>query len=100
VGWAFEDHDSFHLHGDYLWHAFDLVPVNYGKLPLYFGVGGRVKVPDEGESRVGVRLPVGVSFLFQNAPVEVFAEIAPVVDVAPATQLRFNGGVGIRYYFW
>jgi hypothetical protein len=99
LAWSFEDEKSFHLHGDYLFHIFDLVLVDYGELPLYVGVGGRVKVPDHGDTRAGVRLPVGVAYEFPDAPVELFAEVAPIVDLTPATQLRWNGGVGVRFYF-
>ena len=99
AAWSFEDHSAFQLHSDFLTHKFDLFPINSGELPLYFGVGGRVKIPDHGSTRAGVRVPVGISYLFADIPVEVFAEVAPIVDVTPATQLRFNGGIGVRYYF-
>jgi hypothetical protein len=99
LGWSFEDRTSFHLHGDFLAHKFDLFRIDRGELPLYLGVGARLKVPDHGENRVGIRVPVGIAYLTPDVPLEVFAELAPVIDVTPATQLKWNGGVGIRYYF-
>ena len=99
TAWSFEDHGSFQLHGDFLWHKFDLFHVPRGELPLYFGVGGRVKVPDHGDTRAGVRFPLGIAYEFPDVPLELFAEIAPILDLTPSTEGRLNGGVGLRYYF-
>ncbi|MEW6305517.1 MAG: hypothetical protein AB1705_18730, partial [Verrucomicrobiota bacterium] len=99
VAWSFKDNDSFHLHGDYLWHNFDLLPVNKGRLPFYFGVGGRVLFEEDRDTRFGVRGPVGLAYMFANAPVDIFVEVAPIIDITPKTKLTFNGGIGVRYYF-
>ena len=99
AGWAFEDPDGFQLHGDFLYHVLNLIPVNQGQLPLYIGVGGRVKFVEHGDNHAGLRFPIGVSYLFPNSPLEAFAEVAPVLDFAPDVQLQWNGGIGLRYYF-
>jgi hypothetical protein len=99
AAWSFEDHGSFQLQSDFLTHKFDIFPVDYGELPLYFGIGGRVKFPDHGETRAGVRVPVGVSYFFPDVPIELFAEVAPIMDVTPSTHFCVNGGIGVRYYF-
>jgi hypothetical protein len=99
AAWSFGGRDSFHLHGDYLFHMFDVFPVEKGEMPFYFGVGGRVKFREDDRDRVGVRGPVGVAYRFADLPLELFAEVAPVLDVAPRTRLDLNGGIGIRYYF-
>ncbi|MBI3192543.1 MAG: hypothetical protein HYZ36_07755 [Pedosphaera parvula] len=99
--WSFKDDGSFHVHADYLWHNFDLLPVSEGKLPVYVGIGGRVKFEERGnqDTRAGVRLPVGIAYEFPNVPVEVFLEVAPILDLTPATKFSINGGIGVRYYF-
>lgn len=99
VGWAFHEESDLELHGDALWHVFNLIPVSKGKLPLYFGIGGRVKFRDHEDDRVGFRIPVGVDYLFPNAPVDAFAEVAPVIDFVPTGHGDFSAGVGIRYWF-
>ena len=100
VGWSTHDHTDLYVHSDVLWHNFDLIPVSRGSMPVYFGVGGLVRFRDDNrDNDVGVRLPVGVSYMFDNAPVDVFAEIAPVIDVAPSVRGEITGGVGIRYWF-
>jgi len=89
-------HPILHLHADFLLHAYPF-NVTAGKLPLYFGVGGRVRVHDNLE--VGARVPVGVAWLMPIFPLDVFFELAPTMNVFPATRFQLNGGIGIRYFF-
>lgn len=44
-------------------------------------------------------LGVGVTCLFSDVPVDLFAEIAPVLDVTPDVKLDINGAIGFCYYF-
>ena len=98
LAWHFGDDDRFQIHADHLWHV--TIPgltIPDGRMPLYFGLGLRVLAGDHSEA--GVRIPLGLSYLLDKAPVEFFAEIAPVVEFAPDTAGDVEGGVGIRYYF-
>lgn len=100
VGYSWRDNTDVYFHADALWHKFDWIPVSHGSMPVYFGVGGLVRFRDSNhDNEVGVRLPVGVSYMFENKPIDVFAEIAPAIDVAPTTRLDITGGVGIRFWF-
>lgn len=99
AGWSWVDPHGFQLHGDFLFHKFNLFHVGEGELPLYFGVGGRVKFVEHGDNRAGIRGPVGLSYFIPHSRFEVFAEVAPILDVAPTTSLEWNGGVGFRFYF-
>lgn len=100
VGWSYRPHSDLYLHSDVLWHDFDLIPVAQGKLPLYFGVGGLVRFRDDNrDNQVGIRAPVGLSYMFDNIPVDVFVEVAPTIDVAPDVRGEVTGGVGVRYWF-
>ncbi len=95
--WSFEGEDSLHLHVDYLFHSFNLFKVDRGKLPIYYGIGARLSLQDK--TRFGIRLPVGISYMFDKAPFDIFVEIGPVMDVIPATDLHVFGFIGFRYYF-
>jgi len=100
VGWSLHDHSDLYVHSDVLWHDFYLIPVPQGRLPLYFGVGGLARFRDNHyDNEVGVRVPVGLSYMFDNAPVDIFVEVAPAVDVAPDIRTELTGGIGIRYWF-
>jgi hypothetical protein len=99
AAWSFSSHDAFQLHGDFLWHNFDLFQVGHTDLPLYFGLGARAKFEEHHDTRVGIRAPVGLAYLFPNTSLEIFGEVAPILDFTPSTSIEFNAGFGIRYYF-
>ncbi len=97
VAWSFSGQNSLHLHADYLVHRFDLIKVEKGRLPLYFGIGARLKLGDP--TRFGVRIPVGVCYIFEEASLDIFFELVPIFDLAPATDFDIAGSIGVRYYF-
>jgi hypothetical protein len=97
VAWSFGAEDSFHLHADYIYHNFNMFAVEKGKLPLYFGIGARFKA--QPEATLGARIPVGICYIFENAPLDLFLELGPVLDLVPDVRFRFTGSVGARFYF-
>lgn len=100
LAWSFDKYAEMHLHADYLFHKFGLIPVEKGQLPLHYGIGGRVKFAEgRHDDWIGVRFPVGLDYHFADTPIELFIEIVPILDLAPDTELDFNGGFGARYYF-
>lgn len=98
VAWSFARESSLHLHADYFVHAFDEFDTKES-VPLYYGIGGRLKTSDGGDARLGVRGVIGIGYLFREAPIDLFFELAPILDVAPRTELSINGGFGARYFF-
>lgn len=97
AAWSFADESALHLHADYLFHNFDLCELEKGKLPLYFGLGGRFKL--EEDSKIGVRIPIGGAYIVEGAPLDIFLEIVPVLNLVPGTEFELNGAIGIRYFF-
>ncbi|MBU0519026.1 hypothetical protein KKA00_04805 [bacterium] len=97
AAWSFEG-ESLHLHLDYLLHNFDVIPVGVGQLPVYFGIGGRVNLQDD-DTKIGVRIPVGLNYHFEEAPVDLFLELVPIMDMIPDTDFFLNGGLGLRFFF-
>ncbi len=97
AAWHFVHNPSMHLHVDYLFYRFDIIEPNVGALPLYFGVGGRIRF--DYEDKFGIRFPLGLAYHFQNDPLEIFLEVVPVLDLVPGTGFSGNSGIGIRYYF-
>ena len=98
LAWSFSDGGHFHIHADYLFHNFDFFDVEEGSLPIYVGIGGRLRL-EEDDPRAGIRIPVGVEYIFEGHRVSLFLEIAPIVDIAPDTEANVNGGVGVRFIF-
>lgn len=97
VAWSFEGEGAIHIHADYLFHNFRLFNIEKGDLVFYYGIGARVKTVDK--TQVGVRIPVGLSYLFEKDPVEIFFELGPILNLTPKTLFRMTTGVGVRYYF-
>ena len=97
AAWSFSENGNLLLQADYVWHMFRLIQVSEGKLPLYVGVGGEITFANR--TRVGVRVPVGLDYLFANAPVDIFLEIVPILELVPETDFDLAGGVGVRYWF-
>lgn len=99
VAWSLVKDSRFHIHADWLRHDFTVLKrkfgVTEGEIPLYYGVGGRVRF--DRETRAGVRFVAGVSYLFDDAPLDVFFEAAPIMDIVPKTELGLNLGAGLRY---
>jgi hypothetical protein len=97
VAWSFVNNPSVTVHADYLFHFFNVITVREGRLPLYLGIGGAVSISDDPD--FGARIPVGLSYLFADAPLDIFLEAAPIFLFYPATTFDFSGGIGIRFYF-
>ena len=108
AAWSFSENDSFQFHMDYLIHDYTVFrPAELkGKLPLYYGIGGRIKLRDNDNNRnrtnddalIGVLVPIGIAYLLPKDPFEFFGEIVPTLDIAPATDLDINAALGFRYY--
>ncbi|MBI4055682.1 MAG: hypothetical protein HY402_06095 [Elusimicrobia bacterium] len=90
--------DNFDLHADVLGHLFHLLPQpQRGTLPLFVGMGGRLLFKDDAE--FGLRFVGGVAYFFDKAPLELYAEIAPILRLTPSVGANVDGGIGLRYYF-
>jgi hypothetical protein len=94
---AFSLENAFHLHLDYAFHNFRLIKAERHAIPFYYGIGLRFK--DEYKDRLGVRFPLGIIYMFDDAPVDIFLEIVPIFDFVPKTEISFYAGIGARYYF-
>ncbi len=101
LGWSFVNEGSLHIHADYLYH-FGGIDVSSGNLPFYLGVGGRIKIKNNdnknSDSKIGIRVPVGITYIPSSIPIDLFLEVVPILDLTPKSDLEFNAAIGIRYY--
>jgi hypothetical protein len=103
LAWDLGD-DYFHIHSDYLFH-FPLQFEGSGRSTFltYLGIGGRFKFKSGGneddKNLLGVRGVGGIEFLPHGTPLDIFAEIAPVMNIVEETKLDIDGGIGIRFTF-
>ena len=95
------------VHSDFLWHPWLLDSQESFVLPVYVGLGGRVLDRnggggDEDHLRLGMRFVGGLLFDFTEVPLDVFVEVAGVLDYrtrGEAFGVDINLGAGVRYYF-
>lgn len=97
VGWCNYDDDGVQVHADYLWHNFELLGAGSGRVPVYFGLGVRAKFADD--THFGFRGPIGLSYMLDTVPIDLFAEVAPILDVTPNWHVEWNAVIGARYWF-
>lgn len=101
VAWNVSGNNDFVLHADYLWYRHDFFQAGQAKMPLYYGVGGRMVFRDNKSDKFGIRVPIGVSYRFaDNESLELFGEIVPILDLTPSMKLDLNVGIGGRIYFF
>jgi hypothetical protein len=97
LAWSFVDENAFQIHADYLFHNIRLITISEGKLPFYYGIGARLKTAND--IKLGVRVPLGLAYLFQNVPIDIFVEVVPILDIIPKTDFQINAALGARYFF-
>jgi hypothetical protein len=119
IGWIYGHYyygDGLHLYADILWHPISLASASAFELPLYIGGGLRYwefeycdqRVCGYNGSTIGIRIPIGIAFDFNNVPLDVFLQLVPVIDFVSGDYYdryrdREHFGVdlsaGIRYWF-
>jgi len=90
--------DIIHVHADYLFHNFDLIRATE-RFPLFYGPGISVNYYDYNYLQIGIRGDFGIAWMPRRAPMDLFLEIAPTLDVFPGPHLGVSAGLGGRYYF-
>lgn len=107
LAWGF-DGGMLHIHGDVLLILADLRTdeIEDVHFPVYLGLGPRIRLEDKSRneyqqevSRLGVRVPIGMSFVHDGVPLEAFLELAPGIGLFPAIDGTFDVAIGARYYF-
>ena len=87
------------VYGDILFHGWNVfAQPKMGKIAGYLGLGFRFKEKKNDNSN-SLRTVAGVAYWFENYPVEIFLELAPVFQISPENNTGFDSGIGLRYYF-
>lgn len=99
VAWSLRGDNDLHVQVDYLYHRYRALRVESGRLPLFFGLGGRVALRENRDDLVGIRIPVGLAYEFEDAPFDVFVQIVPLLELIPDTEFELEGALGARFWF-
>ena len=93
---------------EYVFHPWIVQERDAFVLPIYIGPGLRFIQYDGGRSdanhyAIGLRGVAGMLFDFKEVPLDVFLEVAGVVEYdfkdGQGVELALNLGAGVRYYF-
>jgi hypothetical protein len=79
---------------DYQQH-FDDLDIDEGDLLWFVGAGA--KIAAGADFSLGLRIPVGLAYHFAEAPIGLFVEVAPGMDLFPAVVFNAGGGLGVRF---
>jgi hypothetical protein len=103
---------SLSIHVDYLIHIATLVRAEQVALTAYIGPGLWLSMFGDGFGfgvyrpyffnsfiGVGVRVPLGLSLGFSNAPIEVYLELDPAIFVFPGIDFGVGASLGFRWHF-
>lgn len=110
VGGAFIG-GGLQVHADYVFHPWILEERDSFTMPVYLGPGARFIYYDNGDGaddfvEIGARAVGGLLFDFKEIPLDVFLEVAGVLEWRfgeaeddKGLGLAINAGAGARYYF-
>ncbi len=103
AGWSLKHNSYYSIYATYLFHNFktlrELVSKEIlGDIPIYTGLGIRTRF-GEGTDELGLRVPLGVAYMFGTLPLDTFVEVAPALNLYPSTTLYVDVVLGVRYYF-
>lgn len=105
------DRFGFEIYGDYMLHPVSLISNETFELPFYVGLGARIldfedrsTAPFDSAFAFGVRVPLGVSFDFNNVPIDIFIQLVPVLDFFAGYRNHvvfpfLDASFGVRYWF-
>jgi hypothetical protein len=96
-------HSGTHFHGDYLWDRARSWQTDKGPLNMYYGLGGRLNSYNDDDRRaqvsLGPRASIGLNFDIHNPNLELFGELAMILEVTPSIAADIDAGVGARIRF-
>ena len=99
LGYSFTSSNSlFDFYADYVFHDQDMIH-SAENFIVYYGPGARLKIREDTDSRLGVRGVFGILWIPRGTSFDLFVEVAPILDIIPATKFDFSGGIGGRYFF-
>ncbi len=95
--------DEIYIHGDYIIERQNHFQIEGEAFNLYYGIGGRLYIADtekhKDELHFGPRVPVGVAYNFKDPDIELFGELAAIVEIVPETDVEVDFSLGARYWF-
>jgi hypothetical protein len=68
-------------------------------LNLYYGGGVGLGFYNQNvDDTVDLRAVIGTTYAFEDAPMDLFFELAPTLRIVDYTRFFFSGALGFRYF--
>lgn len=98
LGYHYGDMNHLHLNSDLLLHLWTFEK-EQDLIRIYFGPGAGLGFISD--LSITVRAPVGAGLYLHNLPLELFAELVPLLQIIGPGDSRFlmDGYIGARWYF-
>jgi hypothetical protein len=96
AAWSTRENRTMLLQADYVWHIVDQANVESETIPLYYGLGTRLIFSSN--PIFSLRIPVGLNHRLNTLPIDIFAELVPILDLTPSTRFNFGAGLGVRFW--
>lgn len=105
LAWSFYRRDgdrtdsdgALYIHVNFLYHFFDIINISKGNLVFYTGAGGKMALAND--FYLGIRIPLGLTYMFENIPLDIFFELSPSLVLVPGSDFDIGGGLGARFWF-
>lgn len=97
AAWAFSGQGSFAAQANWLLEFPGTFVIEGEDIIPYVGAGAALGI--SGEVSLGIRIPFGLVYRFEKAPIELCLEVAPGMNLLPGTTFSGSGGLGVRYRF-
>jgi hypothetical protein len=68
-------------------------------VPFRLGIGAAVYGITEDATSLAARLPLQIALRFRRTPLEIYGEVAFVVQLIDDVDTDIDGGIGVRVYF-
>lgn len=82
-----------------LYRGSDRFNVDSGSLRPYFGGGLSLGLAENTDERLSLRVPFGIEYGLESAPVEIYMDIGPTVGLTPNVDLGLDSSLGFRIFF-
>lgn len=96
-------HSGTQIHADYLWDRARTWATDQGPLHMYYGLGGRLisyeDKDDKSQISLGPRGSLGLNFNINNPNIELFGELAAILELTPSITADIDAGLGARIRF-
>ena len=95
---------SFEVHADYQHTVIEIRDPNAEFIAFPVAVGGGLKFASStnagrGPATISLRVPLVLSVVPDEVPIDGFLEVVPTMDVYPSTKFGADAGIGARVWF-